>query len=160
MSNTPESFLPLSLSDGQLVAIMAAAGQLQQPDRALFLETVAAHLRGVPDEGLGDGSVHCVVRAVLGDFLRGRTALDGNAGPTGRDAQRARAEVRQGARVDHAARPAAMTTSPESIGRIWNSHVRHKALLDEIIRAINSLLSFERKMCMMRAQRHFQRSRR
>ena len=68
----------LSLSDDQLSAVMAASAQLQQPDRPLFLETVAAHLKCVP-EGVGDGSVHRVLREVLGDFLRGR-ALDGTGG--------------------------------------------------------------------------------
>ena len=68
----------LSLTDDQIAAVMAASAQLQRPDRPLFLETVAVHLKCVP-EGLGDGSVHRVLRQVLGDFLRVRP-IDGTTG--------------------------------------------------------------------------------
>ena len=64
------SFPPalLSLSDGELSAVMAAAGGLQQCDRPAFLEMLAAHVAALPE--VGPGVLHRCVRQILGDMRR------------------------------------------------------------------------------------------
>ena len=59
---------PLSLSDAQLDATMNAAAPLLPRDRSLFLEDVAAALRGFDE--IGDGVVARVAREVQRKYLR------------------------------------------------------------------------------------------
>jgi hypothetical protein len=53
---------PLSLSDAELTAIMAAARPLQPCDRDRFLKDIAAELAALPM--LGDGAVHRAIVTV------------------------------------------------------------------------------------------------
>jgi hypothetical protein len=53
---------PISLSDGQLSAIMSAAQALDRDSRSAFLVEVAAELRPHPEPG--DGDVHRAIVAI------------------------------------------------------------------------------------------------
>jgi hypothetical protein len=54
---------PISLSDAELSAIMAAATLLHPIDRSAFLSSVAHRLRAEPE--VGPGTVNHVVRELL-----------------------------------------------------------------------------------------------
>jgi hypothetical protein len=53
---------PLSLTDAELQAVMAACRPLQPRDRDLFLKDVAAEIAALPM--CGDGAVHRIIREV------------------------------------------------------------------------------------------------
>jgi hypothetical protein len=53
---------PISLTDSELTAIMAAAKPLAPRDRNRFVEAVAAIIIALPERG--DGAVHRAIRSV------------------------------------------------------------------------------------------------
>src|SRR6516162_10472877 len=59
----PHELRPISLSDSELSAVMAAAAPLQVLDRTAFLSSIAHRLRQEPE--MGPGTVNRVIRELL-----------------------------------------------------------------------------------------------